>query len=111
MTGCIGVFMVSTGFRFENPRPGNPCGAWAAADCRGIRGFISTAGKFFKNNHLEYLDQLDHQGHQEKYFQRPRKTLKTPNTPFSRSDRAPLLLPNKKGYDLDKVLGDTIGFG
>jgi len=31
MTGCIGVFMVPMGFRFEKPRPGNPCGAWAAA--------------------------------------------------------------------------------
>ena len=47
MTGCIGVFMVTTGFRFEKPRSGNPCEAWAAADYRGIRGFISTAGKFF----------------------------------------------------------------
>ncbi len=48
MTTCIGVFMVPTGFRFEKPHPGNPCGAWAAADYRGFRGFISTAGKFFK---------------------------------------------------------------
>jgi hypothetical protein len=29
----------------------------------------------------------------KKYFQRPKKTIKTPNTPFSRSDRAPLPLP------------------
>ena len=47
MTGCIGVFMDPTGFRFEKPRPGNPRQAWAAGDYRGIRGFISTAGKFF----------------------------------------------------------------
>ena len=84
MTRGIGVFGVYSGFRFEKPRPGNPCGAWAVGDYRGIRGFISTAGKFLKNNHLDYLD---HQGHQRKYFQRPRKTLKTPNTPFSRSGR------------------------
>jgi hypothetical protein len=49
MTTCIGVFMVSAGFRFEKPRPGNPCGVWAAADYRGIRGFISTAWKILKN--------------------------------------------------------------
>jgi hypothetical protein len=84
MTGCIGVFMVPTGFRFEKPRPGNPCGAWATGDYRGIRGFISTTRKFFKNDHP---DQLDHQGHQKKYFQRLKKTLKTPNTPFLPADR------------------------
>jgi hypothetical protein len=51
MTGCIGVLMVQTGFRFEKPRSPIPCGAWPAGDYRGIRGFISTAGKFFKNDH------------------------------------------------------------
>ena len=56
MTGCIGVFMVSTGFRFEKPRPGNPCGAWAAGDYRGIRCFISTAGNFLKSDYLDHLD-------------------------------------------------------
>ena len=81
MTGCIGVFMISTGFRFEKPRPGNPCGAWAAADYRGIRGFISTAGKFFKNNHLDYLDQFDHQGHQKKIFSATEKNPKNPKYP------------------------------
>jgi hypothetical protein len=84
MTTCIGVFMVPMGFRFEKPRPGNPCGAWAAADYRGIRGFISTTRKFFKDDHP---DQLDHQGHQKKYFQRPKKTINTPNTPFLPTDR------------------------
>jgi hypothetical protein len=93
MTTCIGVFIVPTGFRFDKPRPGNPRRAWAAADYRGIRGFISTAGKFFKNNHLDYLDQLDHQGHQGKYFQRPRKTLKTPKTPFCYQTGRDRLLP------------------
>jgi hypothetical protein len=74
--------MAPTGFRFEKPRPGNPCGAWAAGDYRGIRGFISTTRKFFKNNHP---NQLDHQGHEKKYFQRPKKTLKPPKTPFLKS--------------------------
>jgi hypothetical protein len=32
MTGCNGVFIISTVFCFEKPRPGNPCGAWAAID-------------------------------------------------------------------------------
>jgi hypothetical protein len=77
MTGCIGVFMVPTGFRFEKPRPGNPCGAWAAGDYRGIRGFISTAGKFFKNDHP---DQLDHQGH-KKIFSATEKNHKNPEYP------------------------------
>jgi hypothetical protein len=77
MTGCIGVFIVPTGFRFEKPRSGNPCGAWAAADYRGIRGFISTAGKYFKNDHP---DQLDHQGH-KKIFSATKKNPKYPKYP------------------------------
>jgi hypothetical protein len=81
MTGCIGVFIVPTGFRFEKPRPGNPCGAWAAGDYRGIRGFISTAGNYFLNNHLDYLDQLDHQGHQNKIFSATEKNHKNPKYP------------------------------
>ena len=48
MTTCFGVFIEPTGYCFEKPRLGNPCGAWAARDWRGFRGFISTAGKFFK---------------------------------------------------------------
>ena len=81
MTTCIGVFMVTTGFRFEKPRPGNPCSAWAAAHYRGIRGSILTAGIFFKNNHLDYLDRLDHQGHQEKIFSATEKNHKNPKYP------------------------------
>ena len=80
MTTCIGVFMVSTGFRFEKPRSGNPCLAWAAGNYRGIRGFISTAGKFFKNNHLEYLDQLEHKGH-KKIFSATEKNHRNPKNP------------------------------
>jgi hypothetical protein len=76
-----GVFIVPTGFRFEKPRPGNPCGAWAAADYRGIRGFISTAGKFLKNNHLDYLDQLDHLNYNKKIFSATEKNLKNPENP------------------------------
>ena len=63
MTTCIGVFMVPTGFRFVKPHPGNPCGAWAAGEYRGIRGFISTAEDFFKNDHR---DQMSNQGYQQK---------------------------------------------
>jgi hypothetical protein len=98
MTGCIGVFMISTGFRFEKPRPGNPCGVWAAGNYRGIRGFISTAGKFFLKitiwiTWINLIIRVT----KKKYFQRPKKTLKTPNTPFSRSDRA-LLLPTTTSF-------------
>ena len=88
MTGYIGVFGDCTGFRFEKPRPGNPYGAWAAGSYRGFRGFISTTGKFFKNDHPYRLDQS---GSPEKIFQRPKKTIKTPKTPFSPSNRGPLL--------------------
>jgi hypothetical protein len=84
VTGYIGVFTIPTGFRFEKPRPGNPYGAWAAGDHRGFWGFISTPGIFFKNDHSGYLN---HQYPLKKYFQRPKKTIKTPNTPFSLSDR------------------------
>jgi hypothetical protein len=95
MTTCNGVFIVSTVFCFEKPRLGNPYEAWAAGDQRGFRGFISTAGKFFKN---DYQVDKAHQGHQKKYFQRLKKTIKTPKTPFSQSDREPLLLPNTTTY-------------
>ena len=77
MTSCIGVFMVTTGFLSEKPRSGNPCGAWAAADYRGIRGFISTAEKFFKNNHP---DERDHQSHQKNIFS-DRKNHENPEYP------------------------------
>jgi hypothetical protein len=53
-------------------------------DHRGFWGFISTPGIFFKNDHSGYLN---HQYPLKKYFQRPKKTIKTPNTPFSLSDR------------------------
>ena len=48
VTGYIGVFGVYSGFLSEKPRPGNPCRARAAGNYRGIRGFISTTGKFLK---------------------------------------------------------------
>ena len=87
MTTYIGVFMVTTGFRFEKPRSGNPCLAWAAVHYRGIRGFISTAGIFFKITIcITWLTSITSIT-TKKYFQRPKKTIKTPNTPFSRSDR------------------------
>jgi hypothetical protein len=88
VTGYIGVFGDCTGFRFEKPRPGNPYRAWAAGSYRGFRGFISTTGNFFKIDHPYRLDQS---GSQEKIFQRPKKTIKTPKTPFSQFNRG--LLP------------------
>jgi hypothetical protein len=89
MTTKTGVFEGCSGFLSENPRHRNPCRAWAAGSYRGIRGFISTPGKFFINDHSAYLD---HQDPLKKYFQRPKKTIKTPNTPFSLSDRGQCFL-------------------
>jgi hypothetical protein len=40
-----------------------------------------------------YTDWIN-QGHQGKFFQRPKKTIKTPKTPFSLSDRGLLMAPN-----------------
>jgi hypothetical protein len=77
-----GVFGVYSGFLSEKPLPRNPCRAWAASHCRGIRGFISTAENYFKNEHPCRLDQS---GAPEKFSQRPKKTIKTPKTPFSLS--------------------------
>jgi hypothetical protein len=94
MTGCNGVFMVPTGFHFEQSRPRNPCGAWAAADCRGIRGFISTTRKFFKND--IYIDWTS-RSHQKKNFQRPKKTITIPNTPFSHQTGGHCLSPSPGG--------------
>ena len=82
------------GIHSEKPRPGNPFVAWAAGNCRGFRGFISTAGKFFKNDHP---DQLDHQGH-KKQFSATEKNHKNPKYPVLLSDRAPLLLPTTTSY-------------
>jgi len=78
MTGCIGVFMISTGFRFEKPRPGNPCGVWAAGNYRGIRGFISTAGKFFKNDHR---GRMSNQKYQQLFFPATEKNHRNPKNP------------------------------
>jgi hypothetical protein len=89
MTGCNGVFMVPTGFHFEQSRPRNPCGAWAAADCRGIRGFISTTRKFFKND--IYIDWTS-RSHQKKKFPATEKNHNNPKYPVFPSDRGPLLV-------------------
>jgi hypothetical protein len=78
MTTCIGVFIVPTGFCFEKPRPGKPCGAWATGDQRGIRGFISTTRKFFKN---DYQVDMSHQGHTQKIFSATEKNHKNPKNP------------------------------
>ena len=79
MTEDIGVLGDCMGFRFEKPRPGNPYGAWTAGSYGGFWGFISTTGKFLKNGHLYRLDQS---GSPEKFFQRPKRTIETPKTPF-----------------------------
>jgi hypothetical protein len=39
MTAKTGVFEGCSGFLSENPRPRNPCRAWAAGSYRGIRGW------------------------------------------------------------------------
>lgn len=89
MTDCIGALMGPTGFRFEKPRPGNPCEPWGAADYRGIRGFISTAGKFFikKTIWITWITWINLIIRVTKKIQRPKNPPKTPETPFLRSDR------------------------
>jgi hypothetical protein len=78
VTGYIGGFGDYTGFRFEKPRPVIPCGAWAVGNYRGFWGFISTTGKFKKNDHSSYLD---HHDPLKKNIQRPKKNHKNPKNP------------------------------
>jgi hypothetical protein len=69
-TSTIGVFGDYTGFLLENPRSAIPYTAWAAGDYRGIRGYISTPGKFF---YLGHREQETYQDHPQKILQRLKK--------------------------------------
>jgi hypothetical protein len=80
VTGYIGVFGDCRGFIFEKPHPGNPYRAWTACSYWGFGGFISTTGNFFKIDLLYRLVSI--RVTRENNFQRLKRTIKPPETPF-----------------------------
>jgi hypothetical protein len=98
----------------KNPVPETLAGhgLWAITGVFGV--LFQLLGNFFKNNHP---NQLDHQGHQKNYFQRPKKTLKTPKAPFCQQTGRDRRLPRsgqeilmgsiKRGLWIGQ--GETIG--
>jgi hypothetical protein len=78
---------IAWGFVLKNPIPETLTGHGLRA-IKGVLGVLfQLPGNFFKMIiHADWINQ----GHQEKYFQRPKKTPNTPRTPFSPSDQRPL---------------------
>jgi hypothetical protein len=75
-----GVLRDSTGIRFEKPRPTNPYKTWDSDRKWGFRGLFITCGEFFyflyflKNSLYGYPPGF--------FFNGPKKSIKTPKTPF-----------------------------
>ena len=87
MTTCMGFLLFQRCFVLKNPVSETLVGH-RLREISGVFGVLfQLLGNFLKMTiWITYINLIIIVT-RKKYFQRPKKTIKTPNTPFSRSDR------------------------